>query len=83
MDGRTLKVLNVVDEISRDCLAIRMGRWCRTVDEVNTIEAAAFPPTRIAPGPMKGSTSAWQIRFMVDPPGDGGVPARTELVQKL
>jgi putative transposase len=29
MDGRTLKFLNVIDEYSRVCLAIRVGRRCK------------------------------------------------------
>jgi putative transposase len=38
MDRRTLKVLNVLDEYSRVCLAIRVGRYCKAVDVINTIE---------------------------------------------
>jgi len=38
MDGRTLKFLNVVDEYSRVCLAIRVGRSCQAVDVIDTIE---------------------------------------------
>jgi len=38
MDGRTLKFLNVVDEFSRVCLAIRVGRRCKAVDVIETIE---------------------------------------------
>jgi transposase InsO family protein len=38
MDGRTLKFLNVIDEHSRVCLAIRVGRRCTAVDVIDTIE---------------------------------------------
>ena len=38
MDGRTLKFLNVIDEFSRVCLAIRVGRRCKAVDVIHTIE---------------------------------------------
>ena len=38
MDGRTLKFLNVVDEYSRVCLAIRVGRRCKAVDVIDAIE---------------------------------------------
>lgn len=32
MNRRTLKFLNVIDEFSRVCLAIRMGRRCKAVN---------------------------------------------------
>jgi hypothetical protein len=38
MDGRRLKFLNIVDEYSRLCLAIRVGRRCKAVDVIDTIE---------------------------------------------
>jgi putative transposase len=38
MDGRTLKFLNVVDEFSRVCLAIRVGRRCQAVHVIDTME---------------------------------------------
>jgi putative transposase len=38
MDGRTVKFLNVVDEYSRVCLAIRVGRRCQAVHVIDTIE---------------------------------------------
>jgi transposase InsO family protein len=38
MDGRTLKFLNVIDEFSRVCLAIRVGRRCKAVDVIATLE---------------------------------------------
>ena len=38
MDGRMLKFLNVIDEYSRVCLAIHVGRRCRAVDVIDTIE---------------------------------------------
>ena len=46
MDGRTLKFLNVIDEFSRVCLAIRVGRRCKAVDVIDTIEELLnlYPP---------------------------------------
>jgi putative transposase len=37
-DGRTLKCLSVIDEYSRLCLAIRVGRRCRAEVVIDTIE---------------------------------------------
>ena len=46
MNGRTLKFQNVIDEFSRVCLAIRVGRRCRAVDVIDTIEELLklYPP---------------------------------------
>ena len=46
MDGRTLKFLNVIDEYSRLCLAIRVGRRCRAAEVIDTIEELLklYPP---------------------------------------
>jgi hypothetical protein len=38
-DGRRLKFLNVIDEHSRLCLAIRVGRRCKSKDVVAVLEA--------------------------------------------
>jgi putative transposase len=49
-DGRTLKFLNVINKHSRRCLAMRVGRCCRTkdmlavVDEMTSVHLA---PTSI------------------------------------
>lgn len=37
-DGRRLKFLNVIDEHSRLCLAIRVGRRCKAKDVVTVLE---------------------------------------------
>ena len=37
-DGRRLKFLNVIDEHSRLCLAIRVGRRCKAKDVVDVLE---------------------------------------------
>jgi transposase InsO family protein len=37
-DGRRLKFLNVIDEYSRLCLAIRVGRRCKAKDVVAVLE---------------------------------------------
>jgi putative transposase len=46
MDGRTLKFLNVIDEYSRVCLAIRVARRCQAVDVIDTIDELLklYPP---------------------------------------
>ncbi len=46
IDGRALKFLNVIDEFSRVCLAIRVGRRCEAVDEIDTIKELLklYPP---------------------------------------
>jgi putative transposase len=46
MDVRSLKFLNVLDEYSRVCLAIRVGQRCKAVD---VIEVGAFYWTVLAP----------------------------------
>jgi len=38
MDGRRLKLLNIVDEYSRLYLAICVGRRCKAVDVIDSIE---------------------------------------------
>jgi hypothetical protein len=38
MDGRRLKLLNIVDEYSRICQAIHVGRRCKAVDVIDSIE---------------------------------------------
>ena len=37
-DGRRLKFLNVIDEYSRFCLTIRVGRRCKAKDVVAVLE---------------------------------------------
>jgi len=37
-DGRRLKFLNVIDEHSRLCMAIRVGRSCKAKDVVTVLE---------------------------------------------
>jgi putative transposase len=46
MDGRTLNFLNVIDEYSRLCLAIRVCRRCRAAEVIDTIEELLklYPP---------------------------------------
>jgi len=47
-DGRRLNVLNVIDEHSRLCLAIRVGRRCKAKD----VEAVLEALTSVYPAPM-------------------------------
>jgi len=46
-DGRRLKFLNVIDEHSRLCLAIRVGRRCMAKDVVTVLEdlTSLYPAT--------------------------------------
>ena len=46
MDGRSLKLLNVIDEYSRLALAIRVGRRSRAAEVIDTIEKLLklYPP---------------------------------------
>ena len=45
-DGRAFRMLNVIDEYSRLCLAIRVGRRCRAAEVIDTIEELLklYPP---------------------------------------
>ena len=47
-DGRRLKFLNVIDEHSRLCLAIRVGRRCKAKDVVTVLEEL----TSVYPAPV-------------------------------
>ena len=38
IDRRRLKLLNIVDQYSRRCLAIRVGRRCKAIDVIDSIE---------------------------------------------
>ena len=38
-DGRPLKILTVVEEYSRECLAIVVARWLRSIDVLETLAA--------------------------------------------
>ena len=38
-DGRPLKILTVVEEYSRECLAIVVARWLRSIDMLETLAA--------------------------------------------
>ncbi len=63
-DGRRLKMLNVVDEFSREALAMRVGRTCNADDVVATIEALVA--TRGAPAHLRMDNGpelvAWALR---------------------
>jgi putative transposase len=45
-DGRRLKILNMIDEHSRLCLAIRVGSRCKAKDMVAVLEdlSSLYPP---------------------------------------
>ena len=50
-DGRRLKFLNVIDEHSRLCLAIRVGRRCKAKDVVAVLgELTSLYPARSSSG---------------------------------
>jgi len=87
MDGRTLKFLNVIDEYSRVCLAIRVGRRCKAVDVVDTIEELLklYPtPThlRMDNGP-EFIAHALQEWCTGNPFGNGLLPARITLGESI
>ena len=48
MDGRGLKFLTKMDEYNRVRLAIRVERWCKAVDVIDTIEELlrVYPPPK-------------------------------------
>ena len=56
-DGRRLKFLNVIDEHSRLCLAIRVGRRCKAKDVVTVLEELTSlysAPSPLAPIEITG-----------------------------
>jgi putative transposase len=63
-DGRRLKLLNVVDEFTREALAMRVGRTCDADDVVATIEALV--KQRGAPAHLRMDNGpelvAWALR---------------------
>ncbi len=63
-DGRRLKLLNIVDEFTREALAMRVGRTCDADDVVATIEALVAQ--RGAPGHLRMDNGpelvAWSLR---------------------
>ena len=73
MDGRTLKSLNVIDEYSRLCLAIRVGRRCRAAEVIDTIEELLklYPP----PTDLRMDNGA----EFIAPPYRSGVPGAVEI----
>ena len=58
MDDRTLKFLNVIDEFSRVCLAIRVGRRCKSVaPSARKVDAFPFRTLFTSRGGSSVSTS--------------------------
>ena len=66
-DGRRLKLLNIVDEFTREALAMRVGRTCDADDVVATIEALVAE--RGAPAHLRMDNGpelvAWALRGLV------------------
>ncbi len=56
--GRTLKLLNVVDEFTRECLAVVVGRHCDADKVVDTLDAITM--TRGAPAFVRGAAMRGQ-----------------------
>ena len=69
-DGRRLKFLNVIDEHSRFCLAIRVGRRCKAKDVVAVLEdlTSLYP----APAFIRRTTVRNSLRWLY---GIGARPA--------
>jgi len=57
MDSRKLKLLKILDEYCRDCLAIRIGRRCKAVDAIAAIEEILGQYS--APPPSTDGQRAW------------------------
>jgi hypothetical protein len=71
-DGRRLKFLNVIDEHSRLCLAIRVGRRCKAKDVVAVLEeltSLSSTQRRLTSGPTTAPSSS------LTPCGAGAKPA--------
>ena len=92
-DGRRLKFLNLIDEHSRLCLAIRVGRRCKAKDVVAVLEeltglypALAFirtdnGPEFIAHALRRWCTSSGTTTAYIEPesPGQNGFAESYEL----
>jgi hypothetical protein len=72
-DWRRIKFLNVIDEYSRLCLTIRVGRRCKARDVVAMLEEL----TRLYPAPRL-SSAATTVRSSLPMRSDAGAraPAR-------
>ena len=71
-DGRRLKFLNVIDEHSRLCLAIRVGRRCKAKDVVAVLEEL----TSLYPAPAfirsdNGPEGSLPVTAAMGVPGSG------------
>lgn len=55
-DGRALKFLTLVDEYTRECLALEVGRSCRSVDVVRVLEELML--IRGVPGYIRSDNGA-------------------------
>ena len=77
-DGRKVRLLNVVDEFTRECLAIRVGRKLGSADVIDTL--ADLFITRGVPGHVRsdngGEFVAIAVRSWI-----GGVGAKTAFIE--
>jgi len=46
-DGRKFRMLNIIDEFTHECLAIRVSRRFRSIDVISDLFIAAFPSTSV------------------------------------
>ena len=90
-DGRRLKLLNIVDEFTREALAMRVGRSCDADDVVATVEALVAE--RGAPAHLRMDNGpelvAWALREWCRLVGTGtmyiepGSPWQTPFVESF
>ena len=59
-DGRPLKILTIVEEYSRECLAIVVARWLRSINVLETL--AELFVTHGVPAHIRSSTMARSSR---------------------
>jgi hypothetical protein len=57
-DGRQLRILVVIDEFTRECLAIEVGRSFTARDVIMTLQYL-FPPISPMRSPQSSTTRRW------------------------
>ncbi len=71
-DGRRLKFLNVIDEHSRFCLAIRVGRRCKARDVVAVLEelTSLYPAPAFIRRHLKGIQTEFRVKAVGELPAE-------------
>jgi putative transposase len=52
-DGRAVRLLTVIDEFTRECLAIRVGGRLRSTDLIDVLSGLLIPARRAVPYPLR------------------------------